>query len=172
MIEALFWTNQIDKALELYHDFYFVKKKFTHWYSDDLSRYINIDFHSHDPASSVVALMYIFKYEFQYIYDNMLCVNDNNGGLDMDINGKLEFELDLQRVNKGKNGNKGLRNLQIITGHGKGNKTGMSILRPWIKSWLLNECKPPIKSYIHPRNVGLLVLDSNDVFAYINANRK
>lgn len=173
MIEALFWTNQIEQALKLYHDFYFIKKKFTHWYVDGVSRNINIDFHSHDPASSVVALLYIFKYEFQYIYDNLLSVNDTNDvndRLEMNNNGKLEFELNLKKINGGNNDTKGIKNLQIITGHGKGNKTGMSILRPWIKSWLLNECKPPIKSYIHPRNVGLLVLDSIDVLAYIDAN--
>ena len=162
MIRALYFTDQIDVALKLYHDFYFIKKKFTHWYIHKDTNEINIDFHDYDPATSVIALMYIFKYEFENIY-----YNHNQSIINQLEDDKLEINVKLNNNGKSKK----IKNLKIVTGKGIGNRNGTSILRPWIRLWLINECKPSIKSYIHPRNVGLLVLDSNDVINHISCNK-
>ena len=175
IIDALYWTNQIDKALMFYHDFYFKKKKITHWHCNNnrQDQDIHIDFHEYNASSSVIALLYIFQNEFENVYHNLLCHDNLSNRLEnKDIEHKLEMNIELNNdmTHNIKNMKKG-RNLKIITGKGTGNREGTSILRPWIRCWLLNECKPAIKSYIHPRNVGVLVLDSNDVLHYIQANK-
>lgn len=173
MINSLYWTNQINKALMLYHDCYYIKKSFTHWHTDNNNK-INIDLHESDTATAAITLIYIFKNEFENIYYNILCDNHifveqhkNSNKLQIDI--ELNDNLDINKKNNKKIIGK---NLNIITGKGTGNPDGISILRPWIKNFLANEINPSIKSHIHPRNLGMLVLDSQDVLNYIQANKK
>eukprot|EP01083_Nonionella_stella_P169767 576366_1 len=166
LVSCLYWSRQKDRALMVYHDFYVTKQKFTHWYTMDNDIYI--DLHAFDPGTAAIALLYVFENEFESIYYNVLC---GRHPIQPQPESMLELKLKMhQTKHKKQNTSKG-RNLVIITGRGKGNEKGVSVLRPWIQSFLKNECTPAIKSYTHPRNVGVVVLDSTDVLAYIAANR-
>ena len=213
MMSALYWTDQMDKAMRVYHDYYAVKQRFTHWFAPkNEPERLMLDFHGFDPAVAVVALRYVFENEFENVFARLLRVDDDGDSLRTDkrlslwlddgeqIEGQLEGDImvddddgehddddigfdhkfdseklemtvplcsgnDIDEKQRG-------RNLMIVTGRGKGNEKGISVLRPWLKLWLQSEADPPIRSHIHPRNVGILVVDSSDVLNHIAANKQ
>ena len=209
-IAALYWTQQMDRALMLYHEHYAVRQRFTHWFAPKMRaepepqpepERIMLDFHGFDPAVSVVALRYVLENEFEAVHRHLLSGQhrdggrggaaavdddghddgDNGHGIDHQFDAdKLEMTLSLRTDDDGDDdGGVGVksrsakrgRNLLIVTGRGKGNERGTSVLRPWIKLWLQNEADPPIRSHIDPRNAGILVVDSGDILKHIEANR-
>lgn len=135
IIDALFFTHQIQYALEFYHEYYKNKQLFTHWYSmkgsvDDYSSVVCLDFHSYTPALAAVAIRYVFEYE----------IGDWKE-MEEDCNGENELQL------------------QILTGRGTGSQSGIAMLQPWLIAYLKNEFEPSINVYIHPKNQAVIILD-------------
>ena len=162
ILNALYWTNQIEEALRFYHFYYFERKKFTHWHIGDDCEHLKdscVDFHEFDAASSSIAFLYILHNEMDAVYRS----NDR-----IVIGSKMENNVKLTKTQSANT----LPSIRIICGKGAGNALGKSVLRPWISLWLQNELNPPIKSYVHPRNVGVLVLDSNDIRKYLDVNKQ
>merc|ERR1712048_960509 len=76
ILNALYWTNQVEEALRFYHFFYEKKKKFTHWHmSKEHAQFadINIDFHQFDPGSAAIAFLYILRNEMDAVIANINC---------------------------------------------------------------------------------------------------
>ena len=220
IIVALYFSNQINDALKLYHIFYKEYGLFTHWFVQDKLKkqqkqqkqqqhhsnnkkdkdkknnygnddsIIAIDFHESGTILAAIAVKYAIENEFQIITDSfnfkLPKMNHNNDdgninndtGEDEKVDDELELELALDLENyqeKNLNGNenemrsnKKVRDLLVITGRGLGSKSGKCVLQPWLKLFLLNKFNPPIKSYTHPRNQGILIVDANDIQNYLN----
>jgi len=175
ILSMLYWSDQTERALEFYHDIYGKKGLYPHWLStrgtptEDAQ--IMLDFHSFDPAVCVVALLYVFRYEFEHIYHEFLTKKDPLSEV-MATSDQIEIELPMDEtvsVDRASETRKAT-DLAVMTGVGKNNHAGIALLRPWIVAWLSNECQPAIKSYVHPRNHGILYLDSTDILNWIRAN--
>ena len=67
-VAALFWSAQIERALQFYDDFYAQKKASMHWFEDEgrADRAV-VDLHQCDVAVAAVAMKYILEREAEVV---------------------------------------------------------------------------------------------------------